>query len=173
MIISPSIRLLSVTLLVVPLVTIEAAKSIYAIREPHIESIKKGKEICDYYNKDWFPCFDSPYFSAHCIFSPITGYSIVTAIRLKFINKNSKPDFETYTATDSNVQQNTKFDSGATQLFDIDGKPWLELIDDQGNIIIKDYNTGTIVQIQPSGGLYNLYVSIFYLCYKVLKERLI
>jgi hypothetical protein len=130
MILSPSIRLLSVTLLVVPLVTIEAARSIYAIREPHIESIKKGKEICNYYNKDWFPCFDSPYFSAHCIFSPITVYSIVTAVRLKFINKNSKPNFETYTATDSNVQQNTKFDSRATKLCDIYGKPWLELIDD-------------------------------------------
>ena len=173
MILSPSIRLLSVTLLVVPLVTIEAARSIYAIREPHIESIKKGKEICNYYNKEWFPCFDSPFFSAHCIFSPITGYSIVTAIRLKFINKNSKPSIETYTATNSNIQQTTKFDSGATQLFDIDGKPWLELIDDQGNIIIKDYNTGTIVQIQPSGGLYNLYVSIFYFYYNVFKERLI
>ena len=178
MILNPSICLLSVTLLVGSLVSIDA-RLLYAYKDPHIRSVKKGDEVCDYYTDVWFPCFESGYFSAYCIFTKIPGYSIVSAIQLKFTANDAKT-IEAYTVTNANFQLKTHFDSGSTSLVDQYGNPWLELIVDQyypgspgySSIVIKDYNTATSVSITQDG-MYNLFVSLINRFYKVIKQVLI
>jgi hypothetical protein len=108
----------------------------------------------------WFPCFESAYFSAYCIFTNIRSYSIVGAIQLKFTANDAKI-IETYTVTKVWASLKSSFDSGNTFLSDQYGNDWLkfDFIDDH-DIKIWDENTRTLVEIKLKGSGFHLDVNL-------------
>ena len=163
MLLRPSIFLVS-ALFIASFRYIEATKYVYAKYDPHIQSVQKGYELCDYSTEVWFPCFESGYFSAYCIFSKAAkgvGYTYVSAIQLKFTANDAKT-IETYTLTDVNVPLKSSFDSGNTFLYDQYGNDWLKFeFNNDNDIKIWDENTRTLVEIKLKGPGFHLDVNFF------------
>lgn len=154
-----------------PFMAMAQQQDLYIMQDPHIKSVNKGYELCNFDSATWFSCLSSPFLQIDCKFNKIysSSYQVPTflsKIFLKFDSPNSKHS-ETYSVFDANAFLKNTLDSGSSFLFDDAGYAWLYIYQiDNSFVVIQDLNTLTTISItqnwgQSFGALLNLFVSIY------------
>jgi hypothetical protein len=146
-------------------------QDLYIMQDPHIKSVNKGYEVCNFDSATWFSCLSSPFLQIDCKFNKIvsSSYQVPTylsQIFLKFDNPKSSHT-ETYLVYAGNTLLKNALDSGSSFLFDDAGNGWLYIYQISSNfVVIQDLNTLTTISItqnlgQSFGAILNLFVSIY------------
>lgn len=158
--------LVLVLLVASPFMVMAQQQDLYIIEDPHIKSVNKGYEICNFDSATWFSCLSSPFLQIDCKFNKIVSFSYqvptyLSQIFLKFDNPKSAHT-ETYSVFAANALLKNTLDSGSSFVFDDAGNVWLYIYQiNSSSVVIQDLNTLTTISIQSFGILFNMFVSIY------------
>ena len=108
--------LVLVFLVASPFMVMAQQQDLYIMEDPHIKSVNKGYEVCNFDSANWFSCLSSPFLQIDCKFNKIYSsfYQVPTYLSQIFLifDNPKSAHTETYLVYNGNTVLKNTLDSG-------------------------------------------------------------